>query len=200
MAQSAAIIDKTSIADFDLFIEGIANGKDFELADGVITLMRNPTEAHEQIAANIGAPLKLAMDGRNRRTYQGGMRVQATRQSTGFDKYKPDVMVRCGERSNETFVTDPVVVVEVLSPSTMDRERGQKLTFYKALPSLQHIVLVYSDQIRVEHYVRGPGGWEFEVLVSPVDVLDLAAVEFSIGLERVYFDLELEGPKVRLAR
>ena len=196
MAYAAHKAGEFNIAAFDAFLEGVANGKDYELIDGEVVLMGNPTETHEQIASNIGAPLKLAMDKRNCRTYQGGMRVQTTRLSTGMDKYKPDVLVRCGARGNETFITDPVVVVEVLSPSTMDRDRGRKLAFYKCLPTVQNIVLAYSDQMRVEHYFRIPEGWECQVLSRAESILDLAAVEFPISLETIYFDVPDIGRRV----
>jgi Uma2 family endonuclease len=68
-------------------------------------MMVNPTQTHEQIAANIGAPLKLAMDRRGCRTYQGGMRVQRDDDSSAHDKYRPDVLVRCGARANKTYIT-----------------------------------------------------------------------------------------------
>jgi hypothetical protein len=55
--------------------------------------------------------------------------VQATASSTGRHKFRPDIVVRSGPPSNNTFITDPVVVVEVLSPSTMDRDRGRKQQF-----------------------------------------------------------------------
>ena len=61
--------------------------------------------------------------------------MQATASSTGRLKFRPDIVVRSGPPSNNTFITDPVVVVEVLSPSTMDRDRGRKLQFYKELPT-----------------------------------------------------------------
>jgi Putative restriction endonuclease len=64
--------------------------------------------------------------------------VQATASSTGRHKFRPDIVVRSGPPSNNTFITDPVVVVEVLSPSTMDRDRGRKLQFYKELPTAAH--------------------------------------------------------------
>ena len=190
MPRAAIKTEPATIAAFDAFLEGIADGRSYELVDGDIVLMANPNENHEQIAANIGARLKLAMDARNCRTYQGGMRVQASASPAGHDKYRPDLMVRYGPRSNETFVTDPVVVVEVLSPSTMDRDRGRKLSFYKQLATLQHIVLAYADQMRLEHYIRAPGGWECIVLTAPGDILELAAVEFGMELATVYFDVE----------
>ena len=49
-----------TIAGFDAFVEAQADTAQFELVDGVIVMMANPTETHEQIAGNIGAPLKLA--------------------------------------------------------------------------------------------------------------------------------------------
>jgi Uma2 family endonuclease len=122
-----------TIAEFDKFVEGVADGRKYELFDGAPVLMSNSNETHEQIVGNIAAPLKLAMDRRGCRTYMGGMMVQATASSAGRHKFRPDIVVRSGPPSNNSFITDPVVVVEVLSPSTMDRDRGRKLQFYKEL-------------------------------------------------------------------
>jgi Uma2 family endonuclease len=154
MARAAERLRKVTIAEFDEIAEKATEARDYELIDGEIVMMTNPTETHEQIASNIGARLKLAMDSRGCRTYQGGTRVQADDNSKAFNKFKPDIVVRCGPPGTGAYITDPVVVVEVLSPSTMDNDRGPKLRFYKALPTVQHIVLVYSDQIRAEHYWR----------------------------------------------
>ena len=178
-----------TIAQFDDFVAGLADDREYELIDGELAMMVNPTETHEQIASNIGAPLKLAMDRRGCRTYQGGMRVQLDEDSSARNKYRPDVLVRCGPGGNKTYVTDPVVIVEVLSPSTIDNDRGRKLRFYKDMPTLRHIVLAYSDQMRVEHYARNPDGWMLSVLTSPEEALALDAIAFSISLSQIYFDL-----------
>jgi Uma2 family endonuclease len=197
MAEAAEKIEMT-IPEFDAFVDGMAEGKNFELFDGTPLLMSNPSETHEQIASNIGANLKLAMDKRGCRTYQGGMMVQASANSTGRDKFRPDVVVRCGPPSNNTFITDPIVVVEVLSPSTIDRDRGPKLEFYKNLPTVQHVVLAYADQMRVELYFRIENGWEMKVLPTPESILELDAVEFSMDLEAVYFDVPFDkAPRPR---
>ena len=185
--------EPVTIEAFDAFVED--KGDDarlYELIDGVIVMMSNPTEAHEQIAANIGAPLKLAMDKRNCRTYQGGMRVQMSEKTSGIDKTKPDVLVRCGApTSTKTYVTDPLVVVEVLSPSTIDVDRGAKLDVYKVVPTMTHIVLVYQDQMPVEHYQRTPDGFELQVLKKPEDRLEFESVGFEIDLATVYFGVEV---------
>jgi Uma2 family endonuclease len=88
------------------------------------------------------------------------------------------------------FITDPLVIVEVLSPSTMDVDRGEKLRFYKALPTLRHIAFIYQDQMRVEHYRRTDEGWPLEVLTSPDETLTFEAVRCSIPLERIYLGVE----------
>jgi Uma2 family endonuclease len=181
----------STIAAYDAFVDARADADEFELVDGMIVMMANPTETHEQIASNIGAPLKLAMDQRGCRSYQGGIRVQRSDDKHEVDKTRPDVVVRCGPASKRTYITDPVVIVEVLSPSTIDRDRGAKLAFYKSLPTVEHIALVYQDQMRVEHYRRTDSGFDFEVLKTPTDELTFEAVEFKLPLEHVYFGVEI---------
>ena len=183
--------EPVTIEAFDTFVEAQADTALFELVEGVIVMMTNPTEVHEQIAANIGAPLKLAMDARGCRTYQGGMRVQRSDDPRETDKTRPDVVVRCGAIGTKTYVTDPLVVIEVLSPSTIDIDRGPKLDFYKSLPTIRHIALIYQDQMRVEHYRRGEQDFELEVLKRPEDALHFEAVEFRIDLTRIYFGVTL---------
>ena len=183
--------EPVTVEAFDRFVEAQADTALFELVEGAIVMMSNPTETHEQIAANIGAPLKIAMDARGCRTYQGGMRVQRSDDPRDTDKTRPDVVVRCGAAGTRTYNTDPLVVIEVLSPSTIDNDRGAKLDFYKSLPTIRHIALVYQDQMRVEHYRRGEQGFELDVLKRPEDALHFEAVEFGIDLARIYFDVTL---------
>jgi Uma2 family endonuclease len=197
MASAARKLEPMTIVEFDDFIETLGDeAKLYELVDGFIVMMSNPTERHEQIAGNIGAQLKLAMNKRGCRTYQGGMRVQRSAEGTAGDKTKPDVVVRCSapnsEQQQRTFIDDPVVVVEVLSPSTMDYDRGPKLKFYKTLKTLQHIVIVYQDQRRIEHYRRGKKSWTVDdALIKPEDVLDLSAVAFTMTVDEAYFGVTI---------
>ena len=184
-----------SIADFDVFVENQADDTAFELIDGQIVLLDDSNQRHEQIKANLGKKLKGAMDKRGCRTYQGGMRVQISDNVQGIDKTKPDVVVRCGPTGpvaeKRNFITDPFVIVEVLSPTTMDYDRGDKLDFYKLIPTMRHIVIAYQDQVRVEHYRRVPGGWEMDALTKGGDKLVLEAVAFQMLVEQIYFDVAM---------
>ncbi len=190
MATAVRKPDPVTIEGFDAFVEAQADLQLFELVEGVIVIMTNATETHEQIASNIGAPLKLAMDQRGCRSYQGGIRVQRSDDRKETDKTRPDVVVRCGAGTSKTYITDPLVVVEGLSPSTIDVDRGPKLAFYKSLPTVRHIALVYQDQMRIEHYRRGETGFDIEVLKAPSDVLSFEAVDFKIAMANVYFGVE----------
>ncbi len=179
-------IAPVTIEAFDAFLDTVEDGRLFELIGGDIIMMSNPTEPHEKIASNIGGPLSVHMNRRDCHTYQGGMRVQRDDDRKAFDKYKPDILVRCGALGSKTYITDPIIVVEVLSPSTIDFDRGTKLEFYKTLPSLQHIVLAYQDQMRLEHYRRDGDTWVMEVLTKPAQELTLASVDFALPVAEVY--------------
>lgn len=195
MVRAAGQPQPMTIAEFDRFVTSQHGDGVWELVDGDLVLMSNPTEDHEQIAGNVGAPLKLAMDAAGCRSYQGGLRVQRSDDGVGTDKPRPDIVVRCGPRQNQTDVTDPLVVIEVLSPSTMDCDRGPKLDLYQSFPTMRHIALVYQDQMRVEHYRRGDGGWEIEVLTSAEHKVRFDAVGFEIDLDRIYFDVPVLQPR-----
>jgi len=76
----------------------------------------------------------------------------------------------------------------------MDFDRGAKLRFYKtALPMLQHIALVYQDQVRVEHIRRTDTGWITEALVTNDAVLRFDAVGFEIGVAEIYAGVDFGG-------
>lgn len=179
---------RVTILEFDGFLETQRDDSLWELVEGAILAMTNPSEDHEQIAGNIGAPLKLAMRDRGCRVHQGGLRVQSSDDQRDTNKPRPDVLVRCGPvHGARNYVTDPLVVIEVLSPSTMDRDRGPKLRFYQSrLPTLRHIALVYQDQMRIEQYRRTERGWDIEVSTAPDELLAFEAVGFEIALAAVY--------------
>ena len=183
-----------TIAEFDAFVETRLDDHTYELVDGEVVMMTNPNRRHERITSSIGARLTLAMDARGCRTYQGGMRVHLSDNMTETDKVRPDVVVQCGKKDRKedllNYITDPLVIVEVLSPSTMDVDRGAKLDFYKSLPTLQHIAIVYQDQLRIEHYRRRPEGWVCDVLTKGTDILHLEAVAFRMPVAQAYFDVE----------
>ena len=185
-------IDPTpsTIADLEAFLEFDTSDRPWELIDGEIVGMTNPSSFHAKIVANLGVPLSLAMETRGCQVVFGGLRVQRSDDRGDSDSPIPDLLVRCGPVTRGYYVTDPLVVVEVLSPLTMDYDRGAKLLFYKSLPTLRHVVLVYQDELRAEHYRRDGDAWPETTLVRAGDQLALDAVEFFIPVGAIYVGLE----------
>jgi len=189
-------LEPVTIAEFDDFLELQGDESSlYELLDGAIVMMTNPTRRHQKIVGNIGTRLNLAMSKRGCEVFFGEMRVQRDSDRSARDKPKPDVIVRCGPSDEKsdllTYVDDANIVVEVLSPSTMDIDRGRKLEFYKSLKTLGHIVIVYQDQMRIEHYKRSGNRWTMKTLSKPDDVLDLTAVAFTMTVAEAYFDVSI---------
>ena len=193
MSEALQIEPPVTIEAFDAFLADQPESARWELVAGRIVAMSNPNERHERITSSLGARLTLAMDAIGCHTDQAGMGVQRSEGRTGEDRPRPDVVVRCGAVSDRNFVTDPIIVAEVLSPSTMDYDRGEKLVFYKQLPTLRHIVLIYQDRMCVEHFQRIDDEWSWETLTRPDDELVLEALGFAISLNQVYFAIDLSN-------
>jgi Uma2 family endonuclease len=104
----------------------------------------------------------------------------------------PDVVVFCENarfekvRGLETLL-DPIVLVEILSPSTARFDLTDKWAHYQLISSLQDYLVVFSDQMRVQHYARQTdGAWIERVWVRPDDILRLSGVEAQISLRDIY--------------
>ena len=177
-----------SVAEFDVFLAAQPDDDTiWELVDGQILAMTNPNANHGQIALNMGVSLKAHAEAVGCRVNVGGMRVQASDALHGTNKTIPDVVVWCGARGGvHTWIDDPVIIVEILSPSTMDFDRGGKLLFYKSLPSLRDIVIVYQDERRVEHYRREDDDWLLTVLTDAATQLAFSGLACAMTLDTLY--------------
>jgi Uma2 family endonuclease len=183
---AAEDIAPVTIAAFDAYLETVPDPSLHELVEFDVIMMSNPTDIHEEIVANIAGPLKGAMQSRGCSVFIGGLRIQRSEDTSEGDKPRPDILVRCGPLTGRTFVIDPIVVVEVLSPSTMDIDRGRKLEFYKSLASMQHVVLVYQNERRIEHHARTAEGWRMLPLTGAADRLEIEAVAFGMDVAEIY--------------
>jgi Uma2 family endonuclease len=88
--------------------------------------------------------------------YPDGMALEVDQHTT----YEPDAMVRCGPPlpDDAIKVLDPLIVVEVLSPTSRARDTGAKLADYFRMPSLQHYLIVRTEDRSVIHHARGADG------------------------------------------
>lgn len=109
---------------------------------------------------------------------------------TARSYFYPDVGVVCEEPRFEDEVFDtllnPIVVIEVLSPSTEAYDRGEKFAHYRQLTTLQEYVLIAQDQIRVEHYRRQERQWIFTDFEGTDEMLRLPSIKCELPLQDIY--------------
>ena len=93
-------------------------------------------------------------------------------------------------------ITNPIVVIEVLSPSTEAYDRGEKSTRYRQLESLQEYILISQDQVHVEHYLRQGKQWVLSEFSKLENVLPLVSIGAELSLNQIYrfIDLETDDP------
>jgi Uma2 family endonuclease len=168
-----------------LDLEDEAAGR-HEFYQGEIYAMAGGTPEHAAMAAAIQGQLALQLEASRCRAYSSDLRVRIL--GTGLATY-PDVTVVCGpsERDPEspTHITNPKLVVEVLSPSTAHYDRHEKLQHYQQVSSLDAVVLVAHDEQRVDLWLRSSGGWEHQ-RYGAGDTIPLAAIGCSLAVDPVY--------------
>ena len=157
-----------------------------EFYAGEIYAMAGGTPEHAAMTAAITASLGQQLAGTSCRTYSSDLRVRVL--ATGLATY-PDVTVVCGpsERDPEssTHVTNPTLVVEVLSSGTAKYDRGEKLEHYKQVPSLRAVVLVDHEREQLEVWCRSSGGWSSKPF-GPGEVAALEAIGCVLAVDDVY--------------
>jgi len=158
-----------------------------EFLDGQIFAMSGGSRAHSLIAGNLAGFFRAALRGGPCETHQSDMRLEV--KGSGLYTY-PDVMVACAplDLADEHADTlrNPILLVEVLSPSTEAYDRGEKLLRYQRLPSLRHYLLVAQDQPRIDHYQRADEVWRIESVVGLEAQLALDALGLTLDLATVY--------------
>jgi Uma2 family endonuclease len=130
----------------------------FERIEGVVVAMAPERAAHNRRKGAARDALRAAVReaGLPCEVFADGMTVEV-----GDSDYEPDAILRCAEAwlpDDAVVVPDPLVIVEVLSPSTSGVDRGLKLRDYFRLPSVQHYLIVWADTPRIVHHARAPDG------------------------------------------
>ena len=158
-----------------------------EYLNGELIAMAGASRAHNLMTINISSALHARLRGSGCETYANEMRV-STPLTTSY--FYPDVVVVCEEPrfEDDGFDTllNPILLVEVLSPSTQVYDRGKKFAHYRQLPSLQEYVLVAQEQIHVEHYRRKEKQWIFTDFQRREEILPLMSIQCELPLREIY--------------
>jgi Uma2 family endonuclease len=164
----------------------------YELLDGIPVMMAPSLEAHGELAARLTIEIGTRLQPRCRVISEAGV-VVPDRADT---YYVADLAVTSAPREpSRRMVVEPVVVVEVLSPSTGQIDRWRKVANYRTLPSVQEILIVFSDERRVEVQRRTPDGWWLEDVIGQAE-LKLSCCDRPILLDAVHHGILTDDPEV----
>ena len=159
----------------------------WELVRGqVVRAMAGASLAHGEIVQNIARALDNHL-----RTARPGCRVytQDARVNDFADETSvlPDIVVRCGPRKrDEQSITDPLVLIEVLSKSTEDYDRGPKWAAYQAIESLQFHAVVDQYRLLVETNTRTDAGWQKDAVQGRSRQMEIPSLDFAMTLDEIY--------------
>ncbi len=167
-----------------------------EYFEGEIFDMAGTSEEHANISSNINATLHLKLKKRPCKSYQSDLRVHIPK--TGLFTY-PDVLVICGkpkflEKAHLDTVLNPVLIVEILLPSTADYDKGAKFENYRTIESLQDYVLIWQDKKRVARYTKkSDDTWLLRDFIGDEAEIILGSIDCTLTMEDIYDKVDFEA-------
>lgn len=162
-----------------------------EYLDGRIVAMTGASIAHVTITTNVVGELRARIRGTPCRPFRGDMRVRIN----GGRRYTyPDATAVCGEPrfmdGALDTLTNPALIVEVLSPMTEAYDRGEKFQDYRSIDTLREHVLIAQDRVLVERFVPSGDFWTLSTIESLDAALELTSVDCSVPLREIYYDVK----------
>ena len=159
-----------------------------EYYKGEIFAMSGAGNRHNIIAINIIVSLANSLKGKSCQPFGSDMRIHIP-QNTLFTY--PDISIICGDIINadedENSTTNPTVIIEILSPSTRNYDRGVKFMLYRAIPTLKEYLLVEAESIHVEQFaINRDGLWQLKEFSSQDDQLTLESINVDLILKDIY--------------
>lgn len=166
---------------------------------GRIRAMSGGSPKHSALAMRLGRRLGNALEDAGNQmceVYGSDLKVRTADARTTY----PDVSIVCGALTfhpgRRDTVTNPILIAEVLSPSTASDDRSEKRLSYQTIPTLQHYLLLTTNRARVELYTREESGWRFEAWEDRDAVIPLSGLGVTLALADLYAPADFE-PETR---
>lgn len=159
-----------------------------EFFRGEIFAMSGASNRHNLIFSNLFTGIGIQLKGKSCKPFGSDMRIHVA-ENTLFTY--PDISIICGEivsaPMDEDTATQPTVLIEILSPSTRNYDRGGKFKLYRDISTLKEYILIESETIGIEVFrVNSRGHWELEEYKSIADTLQIPCLEVSLPLADIY--------------
>ncbi len=171
-----------------------ASVEKYEYYRGEIFAMSEAKVQHNIIAGNLYAALHTKLKGKGCRPYNSDQRIHI--EANTLFTY-PDISIICGEvitlHNDHLNVLNPTAIVEVLSSSTKNYDRGEKFRLYRDIPTLQEYILVDSENIHMEAFrLNAMQRWELEEYGSTAELLPIRSVGETISVAEIYHGVTFE--------
>ncbi|MTJ16221.1 MULTISPECIES: Uma2 family endonuclease [unclassified Dolichospermum] len=159
-----------------------------EYRDGEIISMTGGTTNHNKLALNLATGLNVALNDLDYEIYIGDVKLWIPRYR---EFIYPDVMVIEGQpvyySANTTIVTNPVLIVEVLSKSTKDYDRGDKFLYYRSIPEFKEYILIDQTKYYVMQYVKtSENQWILTEYETEDALINLSSINVELSLKQLY--------------
>lgn len=168
-----------------------------EFVDGEVFAMAGGEDRHASVSLAVASSLRSHLKGSRCRVYMNDVKLQVAAANAFF---YPDVFVTCSERdaANRLVKQEPLLVVEVLSPSTAAYDRGDKFASYRLCPTLAEYAVIDIDRRAVDLFRKNTEGlWVLHPLVGNA-TLTLTSVDHALALGELFADLEGDDASLRL--
>lgn len=164
-----------------------------EFWDGYIFTLAGASNAHDQIQSNVHFHLRTKVQKKQCRVFLSEMRVEVPACSPYC---YPDLSALCGKSEfrklvKQEILTNPQVIVEILSESTANFDRGYKFTYYKSIESFVEYILVAQRRAKVTQYIKqSDNSWLQHEFTELDEVFHLTALDCEMRLNEIYEDVE----------
>lgn len=179
----------------DAFLEFIQTRDDkWELIDGEAVIMAGSNQRHQAIVANTLAALHNQLRGKGCRPTAANSGV-----STIFGTVRyPAIVVDCGRRDDQSMLaTEPVLVIEVLSPSTRDFDSHRKVFEYKSKSGIRYILLIDTNDACALLHARDGQSWRETLYERFGDVIDFPELGAALAFSDIYDGLDFKREPAR---
>ena len=165
-----------------------------EYRNGEIFVMSGAQPNHNRVAVNVISELRFQLKSRSCEVFGSDQRVKV---HVASPYLYPDASVACPKPEFQPIsglltLTNPSLIIEVLSPTTADDDRGAKFIQYQTIPTLQEYLLIDPDMIKITHYIKQPDNmWRPLEITDLTTTIELPAISCSLLLTEIYRNVEL---------
>ena len=171
----------------------------YELVDGGVVAMAPPAPAHGRLAARLAGAIDAALRSRPPCAVQSEAGI--VRPDRDDTCYIADLAVTCEPlRAEDRLIREPVLIVEILSPSTAAFDRQTKVADYRRIPSVREILLIDSQTVFAEILRRSGDQWITEIVQGLGATLSLGSAPLSVPMAELYDGIPLPEPQNQSGR